>query len=226
MALNVQSFATLVENQAAAIQANATALLDFTVGSIMRAFIEAVAAVALWLESLIVYTLSLTRAATSQGTDLDSWMNDYGLDRPSASVAAGAVTFSRFSTAVAGLVPVGATVMTLDGTQSFTVSLNATNPNYSSSLNGYILPIGISSVTVLVVANIPGPNANVAPGTIGLISSSTPGIDTVTNAAALTGGAAAETDPALRARYQKAAGALYRDRFAPQYTIARLRTLQ
>ncbi len=33
-------------------------------------------------------------------------------------------------------------------------------------------------------------------------------------------------DPALRARYQKAAGALYRDRFAPQYTIARLRTLQ
>jgi hypothetical protein len=33
-------------------------------------------------------------------------------------------------------------------------------------------------------------------------------------------------DPALRARYQTAAGALYRDRFAPQYTVARLRTLE
>ena len=33
-------------------------------------------------------------------------------------------------------------------------------------------------------------------------------------------------DPALRVRYQTAAAALYRERFDPQYTIARLRTLQ
>lgn len=33
-------------------------------------------------------------------------------------------------------------------------------------------------------------------------------------------------DPALRTRYQTAAAALYRERFAPQYTIARLRALQ
>lgn len=201
MALNLKSFSTLVSDQAAAIQARATALLDFTIGSILRSFIEATAAVGLWLESLIIYTLSLTRAATSQKTDLDSWVTDYGLTRLSAAYSAGTVTFARFTTAVAGLVPIGATVRTLDGTQTFTVSLDATNVSYSSSQNGYILAIGIGSVTVPVVANIPGAGANVAAATIGLITSSTPGVDTVTNVAALSGGASAESDQGLRARF-------------------------
>lgn len=201
MALNLRSFAQLVEDQAAAIQARSIALIDFTTGSITRSFIESVAAVSLWIESLLVYLLSLTRAATSQGTDLDSWMNDYGVLRLSASLASGAVTFSRFSTVVSGLVPIGATVRTLDGTQIFTVSLDATNVNYSSSQNGYLLPVGIAQVTVPVIANIPGPGANAAAGTIGLITSSTPGVDTVTNGAPLTGGATAETDPELKSRF-------------------------
>ena len=199
MALNIQTFAQLVSNQAAAIQARATALIDFTIGSIMRAFIEANASVALWLEGLVVYVLSLTRAATSQGTDLDSWVNDYGLIRLSASLASGDVTFARFSPTVAGFVPIGTVVRTIDGTQNFTVSLDPTNPSFSLAQNGYIIPIGVTSVTVPVVANIPGPAANVAAGTIGLIASSGPGLDTVTNAAPLTGGALAESDSALRA---------------------------
>lgn len=199
--LTLKSFASLVSDQAAAIQARATALVDLTIGSVLRSFIEAVAAEALALESSIVYTMSLTRAATSQGTDLDSWWNDYGLTRLGASFSAGTVTFSRFSTVAAGLVPIGTTVRTLDGTQTFTVRLDATNTAYSSSQNGYILAIGISQVTVPVIANIPGPGANAAAGTIGLISSSTPGIDTVNNVAALTGGATAETDAAGRLRF-------------------------
>lgn len=201
MALNLQSFATLVENQAAAIQARATTLIDFTIGSILRSFIEAVAAVALWLQGLVLYTLSLTRASTSQGTDLDSWMNDYGVARLGASLSAGALVFSRFSADVAGLVPIGTMARTLDGTQTFTVSLDATNPNYSSGQNGYLLPIGLTQISVPAVANTPGPNANVAANTIGLIISSTPGIDTVNNVAAFTGGSSAELDPSLRARF-------------------------
>jgi uncharacterized phage protein gp47/JayE len=201
MSLNIQTFAQLVSNQAAAIQAQSRALIDFTIGSIMRAFIEATSAIALWLEGLVVYVLALTRAATSQGTDLDSWMNDYGVARLSSSFAAGDVTFSRFSTTVGGLVAIGAVVRTLDGTQSFTVVLDPTNGAYSAASNGYVIPIGIASVSVPVTANIPGPAANVGAGTIGLIASATPGVDTVTNAAALTGGATAESDAALRARF-------------------------
>lgn len=201
MALNIQTFAQLVSNQAAAIQARSSALIDFTIGSIMRAFIEATASVALWLEGLVAYVLTLTRAGTSQGTDLDSWMNDYGVIRLSSSFAAGTVTFARFSASVAGLVVIGTVVRTIDGSQSFTVTLDPSNPSYSSAQNGYILPIAVFSVTVPVKANIPGPNANVAAGSIGLIASAAPGVDTVTNAAALTGGATAESDAALRARF-------------------------
>jgi phage-related baseplate assembly protein len=200
VALNIQTFAQLVSNQAAAIQAKSTALIDFTIGSIMRAWIEATSSVALWLESVVVYVLSLTRAATSQGADLDSWGNDYGITRLSSSFAAGTVTFSRFSSSVAGLVAIGTVVRTVDGSQSFTIALDPTNQAYSLTQNGYVLPIGVFSATVPVTANIPGPNANVAAGTIGLIASATPGIDTVTNAAALTGGATAESDAALRGR--------------------------
>lgn len=203
MALNLQSFAQLIANQAAAIQSQATALIDFTIGSIMRAFIEGVASVCLWLESLIVYVLSLTRAQTSTGTDLDSWMAQFTVKRLSSSFSSGAVTFARFSASVAGLIPVSppTIVRTIDGSQTYTVTLDPTNQAYSLALNGYVLPIGVSSVTVPVVANIPGPAANAAIGAIGLITSSTPGIDTVTNAAALTGGALAETDAALLARF-------------------------
>ena len=203
MAINIQTFAQLVSNQAAAIQARSTALIDFTIGSIMRAWIEATASVALGLEGMAVYVLSLTRAATSQGTDLDSWVNDYGMTRLSLSSAAGTVTFARFSASVAGLVAIGAVVRTVDGSQSFTVTLDPTNQAYSLAQNGYILPIGVFSITVPVKANIPGTNANVAAGSIGLIASAAPGIDTVTNAAALTGGANAESDQALQGRIPK-----------------------
>lgn len=201
MALNLKTFANLVSDQAAAVQANSARLIDFTIGSIMRAWIESTSAVALWLQGRIAYVLIRTRAADCQGDDLDSWMNDYGITRLSLSFSAGAVTFSRFSTAVGGLVPVGAVVRTLDSTQSFTVVLDSTNESYSSASNGYIVPIGVAGVAVPVKANIPGPNANVAAGTIGLIASSVPGLDTVTNVAALTGGALSESDPAFRARF-------------------------
>ncbi|MGH6821949.1 MAG: baseplate J/gp47 family protein [Methylocella sp.] len=201
MPLNLKPFAALVEDQAAAIQARATALIDFTIGSILRAVIEAVAAIALWLEGEIVYALSLTRAATSEGPDLESWMGDYGVTKLASSFAAGGVTFSRFSADVAGLVPVGTVVRTIDGSQSFTVIRDVHNAAYDSNLDGYVMPIGNTSIAVLVKANVPGPSANVASGTVGLISSATPGIDTVTNVAAMSGGSVSETDPALRARF-------------------------
>lgn len=201
MPLNLKTFALLVEDQAAAIQARATALIDFTIGSILRSFIEATASVIVWLEGLAVYVLSLTRATTSQGADLDTWLNQFGVIRLSSSFAVGGVTFSRFTADVAGLVPVGGIVRTIDGAQSFTVIRDVHNPAYNSALNGYVLPVGNTSLAVLVTANTPGPAANIAAGTIGLIVSVMPGIDTVANVAAFSGGALAESDPAARARF-------------------------
>ncbi|MEJ0047591.1 MAG: hypothetical protein WDN04_16785 [Rhodospirillales bacterium] len=77
MQLPVQTFTGLMQQMAAAVQGGATQLIDLTVGAVLRALLEAAASVALWLQWLIVQVLSATRAATSAGPDLDSWMADF-----------------------------------------------------------------------------------------------------------------------------------------------------
>lgn len=207
MALSLQNFSTLVQNMAAAVQSSAAALIDLTVGSPLRAILEANASIALWLQWLILQVLALTRLATSAGPDVDSWVGDFSLARLPAVAATGSVTYSRFSTAAASLVPLGALVKTLDGTRVFNVARDATNAAWNGS-TGYAVAIGAASVTVPVVdvttdaLNNPsiGAAGNVAAGAIGLIAS-TVAMDTVTNAAPFTTGIDAESDTALRARF-------------------------
>ncbi len=199
--LNTQDFPTLVENMAAAAQGAAQQVLDFTIGSILRAVVESVAGVALFLQSLVLQVLTLTRASTSQGPDLDSWMADYGLTRLPAVAASGTVTFSRFTPTLQAVVPVGAQVITADGSETFAVTLDATNAAYSAALGGYVLAPGVASVNVTVAANSPGSAGNVVSGAISFIGTAIPGVDTVTNAAAFTNGLDAESDAALRLRF-------------------------
>ncbi len=61
------TFTTLMQNMAAAVEASATQLLDLTVGSTLRAVLEANASIALWMQWLILLVLRTTRAATSNG---------------------------------------------------------------------------------------------------------------------------------------------------------------
>lgn len=199
--LPTKSFTDLVRGQVAAIQANAAGLVDFTVGSILRAIVESIAFLVLWLQGLVLQLLVTTRAATASGSDLDSWMADFGVTRLAASFATGSVTFSRFSTVGQVVVPVGATVQTADGSQQFTVNLDTTNPVYSASLGGFVMAGGVGAVTVSVTAVTAGTGANVTAGAISTITSAVSGVDTVTNASAFTNGQNAETDAALRVRF-------------------------
>jgi uncharacterized phage protein gp47/JayE len=201
MLLPLQNFTTLVANAAAAVQGAAIQLIDLTVGSTLRAILEANAAIGLWMQWLIVEVLATTRAATSNAADLDSWMADFSLTRLPASPATGQVSFARFTPTQQALIPTGTMVRTADGTQSFTVGTDATNPAWSIPQAGYILGAGVASLIVPVSANTPGSSGNVQAGAINLMSSAISGIDTVTNAAPLTGGLDAEADAALRSRF-------------------------
>lgn len=201
MALSTQDFPTLLRNQVTAVQGAAKALVDLTVGSILRSVLEANTAMALWLQGLILKLLATTRAATSSAADLDSWVADYGLTRLAAIAASGNVTFSRFTSTQQAVIPVGATVQTADGTQNYTVALDTTNAAYSASLSGYVAAAGTASVTVKVTASVAGSAGNAVIGAISTITQAIPGIDTVTNSAAFTNGADAETDTALRTRF-------------------------
>lgn len=203
MQLQLQNFSTMVQNAAAAVQGAASQLIDLTVGSTLRAILEANAAIGLWMQWLIVQVLATTRAATSTGADLDSFVADFSFARLPASAAAGVVQFSRFTPTQSALIPLAAAVRTADGTQSFTVVLDSTNPAWSASLNGYVAGAGIESVAVPIQAVIAGSAANVQAGAITQLASAISGIDTVTNPAPLSGGLDAETDTALRARFSR-----------------------
>lgn len=199
--LQSYTFSQIVSNFATAVQSSASALMDFTVGSVLRALAEATAGVTLWLQAIILQLLTLTRAATSQGTDLDSWMADFGVTRLTATASTGQATFARFTATQQAVVPVGATVQTADGTQNFTVTLDTTNSAYNATLGGYVLPANTSTVNVPVQAQTAGTGGNVQANTITVITTPIQGVDTVTNSAAFTNGIDAETDTALRARF-------------------------
>jgi uncharacterized phage protein gp47/JayE len=183
------------------VQANSTQLLNLNVGSVLRAILEAIAGVILWLQGLVVYVLTLTRFATSVGTDADSWAADFDFTRLAAVAATGQVTFTRFTTTTQSVVPFGTALQTADGTQNFTVNTDPTNSAYNATLGGYVLPIGTPTLTVGVTAVNAGSQGNVLANTITSMGQGIPGVDTVTNSAAFTNGIAAETDTAFKARF-------------------------
>ena len=201
MAITTQDFPTIVRNSVTAVQGAAKGLLDLTIGSVLRSVIEANATVILWLQGLILQLLATTRAATSAGTALDSFMLDFGVYRLAAVAASGVVTFARFTNTAQAVVPVGTVVLTSDGTQSFTVILDTTNGAYNAGLGGYVMAPGVSSVNVTVTAVTAGIIANAQIGQISLINQPIPYVDTVTNAAAFTTGVDPESDAALRIRF-------------------------
>ncbi|EXF95811.1 baseplate protein [Pseudomonas fluorescens HK44] len=199
--LNIKDFTTLVRDQVTAVQGRAAGLVDFTIGSLLRACAESNASVLQWLQQLIVTLLINTRASTCVGPDLDSWMADFGFYRLSASFATGSVTYSRFTPTNSALIPIGALVGSTDGSQQFAVTIDTTNAMYSATLGGYLIPAGTASATVPVIASTAGAAGNALIGTVTVIVGSISGVDTVSNAAVFANGVDPELDPAFRARF-------------------------
>ncbi len=201
MQLPLQSFTVLMQNMAASVQGAATAFIDLTVGSVLRAILEANASLALWMQWLIVQVLAQTRAATSNGSDLDSWVADFGVIRLPASAATTTLTFSRITTGMSASIPIGAHAKTADGTQTFTVVTNSTNAAYSASTASYTIGSSVSAISVPAVAAVAGSAGNIQPGLISLLATAIPGVDAVSNLMAASGGLDPESDAALRARF-------------------------
>lgn len=201
MQLPLQDFGTLVKTQSAAVTTSCRQLIDMTVGSVLRAVLEANASVGLWVQWLIMQVLAMTRAATSNGPDLDTWVADFGMARLPASAAGGQVRFSRATAGLATIIPVGALVRTGTDTvdQVFAVASDPGNTAWTAS--GYQVFATDLSVTVPVVAQAAGAAGNVRSGTVIQLATAIPGIDAVTNDAAMSGGLDAETDSALRQRF-------------------------
>lgn len=201
MAISTKDFDSLVSETVANVQGYAKVLVDLTIGSILRSVVEATSSVVMWLQGLVLAGVALTRAATSNGPDLDSWFAQFGFSRLPAVTATTQETFSRFTPTNQALVPVGAIVQTADGTVQFTVIADTTNGAYSATQNGYVLPAGQASVVVAVQCTQAGTAGNVSSGALNALGTAIAGVDYVSNGAAVQNGAEAESDPAARSRF-------------------------
>ncbi|MGF7131901.1 phage-related baseplate assembly protein [Paraburkholderia sp. EB58] len=201
-AISWQGFTDFVADNVAAVQAAATSIIDATTGSITLAFAQAVSGVALWLQAYIIQVLLLTRAATSNNTDLDSFVGDFGMTRIAAKFSVQTATFASFSYTTQRLVTPGQLISTGPGGIQFMVTLDATNTAWNATLQAYVVPAGTQSVTVPIQAVVAGTSGNVLSGTVTSFVVPIVGIDTVTNfAPSPQTGYNAESDPALRLRF-------------------------
>ena len=202
MRLPLRTFTELVNDMSAAVHAAAGRLLDVSVGSVLRAILEANASVVLWMQWLAVQVLQSTRAATSSDKELDSWMRDFGLERLPSTPAVGSVRFARQTAGTRALIPPGSRVKTADGTIGFTVIADARHALWSPADGCYVLTATQLAGEFPVQAESSGVSGNVQADTITLIATSLPGVDTVTNPAPLAGGHDAEPDDAFRERFR------------------------
>lgn len=214
--LPTQSFTTIVTNTIAGIQGRASKLINFSTGSTLRAIVEGFAGLYLWFQSMVLAVLKATRLSTSSGIDVDTFTADFmpiipgsqtaamptGSPRLGAQYATGQVTFARYTSGPSAcFIPVGSTIQTADGTQSFSVIANTTYATYGASPSGYTLAADVGSIIVPVQAVVAGSAGNVQAGSISTITSPITGIDTVSNVAAFTNGANQESDSALKRRF-------------------------
>lgn len=149
-------------------------------GMIIRSTAASMAAV--WAESEA--NLYAAYAKTATGDNLDRIGEDRGVIRTDAVSATGTMTFTGVD---ATPIPAGTKVQTAGSSPVVFATTEA------AAISG-------STVDVAVSAVVPGIAGNVAGSTIVLLTVPISGISAVTNAAATTGGADAETDIVYRRR--------------------------
>ena len=219
-----RTFADFLRDMAAAVQGLSGRVMDFSPGSVLRSLLEANAAVAMWIQWLMLAILQTTRAATSEGADLDSWMRDFGVSRLPAIASTGHISVSRLVDTDRTVVPKGMIVKTTNGDKAFVVTEDANNPVWSAVDAGYILAPGVLTISVPVECLESGSAGNIQTGTITLVASPAPGVDRVYNGAAFQIGLDAEDDNALRIRFQDYLSSRSRaTRTAISYAISELR---
>ncbi len=163
--------------------------LDLSEGSFLW---DAIAPAAIELALAAVWAQQVLErgfARTTFGSYLDLRAEEHGLTRRAAASATGYVTFSGTP---GSQVPAGTQVSTA-GTESVPAVVFATTEDASIGDGG--------TATVPVEAVEAGAEGNVAAGTITFLVEPIPGITSVTNEAATSGGLDEESDQSLLARY-------------------------
>lgn len=185
---------------------------QLSAGSMLLSVFESVTAQLDFLQAQAQAIVNLSRAATSEDGDLDTWMADFNFGRLPATFAVGPVVLQRNTPAAAtigvsaaqligGVFVGGGLVQTIGGAITFQLIPDTAQASYNQTSNIYQFPIGSSSITVTAQAVVSGSTSNVSAGAIAQIGSQMAGVDTVTNIVPINNGVDQESDPNFRARF-------------------------
>lgn len=202
MTMPTRTFEQFVDTMVAAWAAQLGFSPTLSDGSAILALMRSVSSQALFLQAQAQVVNAVARAQTSKGADLDSFMAQFAFPRHLGTAASGPVTFSKFSVSPNQvLIAPGVVVQTVGGAIQYQVVADTTQPTWSASLNAYVMAPGQTSLVATVQALAIGAAYDVAANQLAQIATPVPGIDAVTNAAAIQNGQDDETDPDYLARF-------------------------
>lgn len=162
----------------------------------IRLFYKPIASFFAEMQQDIGLVLSASQLAHAENTQLDLLTALIGVSRDSATYADGEVTFSRED--VAGndyTIPKGSEIQT-----------NEVDPKEYQTTETVVISEGTTSATAPVKAVEAGEEYNTGANTVITFVDSVPGVQSVTNTAAIEGGSDIETDESLRDRAQEELG--------------------
>ena len=200
--LSTLNYNQVLSNLIGAWAAESGAVPQLLPGDPLLALFQAVSSQIVFLESVAQYVANLTRAQTSTGTDLDSWMAQFDFTRLPAVYAVGPVTLGVNSVHNTSTnVSLNTVVQTVGGAIQYQLIADTTQAAYDPTSQSYVLPANTSSITATAQALAAGSSSNVQAGQLTQFSSPPAGIDTVTNGLAIQNGLDAESDSAFLARF-------------------------
>jgi uncharacterized phage protein gp47/JayE len=195
MAFTPRSFPDILERMINRVVAR-TDLTDINDGSSLKQVLAAAAREDDDQYFQMVKLLEVFDIKTATGDDLDERAKDFNpalISRRAARKATGTVVFSRTGTTGTISIPIGTQVQVpASGSQE---AITFTTTAAGQILNGFS-----SSSAVAIEADEAGEDGNVAGGAISGFVSKPTGVDTVTNASALTNGQEKESDDNFRDR--------------------------
>ena len=170
-----------------------TPLSDVNDASVMRRILLAVADEIFTVYGQFTNLAALFDFQKAEGADLDERAKEIlggTLTRTGSARAVGSLTFTRQTTGTVVSIPSGTICATQDGVQFETTAV------------GSILSAATSSGPIAARAINTGLEGNVSAGTVVVLVNKPIGVNTVSNTANFSGGAAVESDEDFRARIQ------------------------
>jgi uncharacterized phage protein gp47/JayE len=201
MALPTQTFSQFVTSMQNAILTNTQKITNLASGSIMQATIQAVSGVLIALQLLIVHVFNSNRLASSTGTDVDSFLNDYGLKRPQATFAKTTLVLTRATTGIELDVAMNSVVQTPGSGIQFSPALDYNQASFDPVRGFYYFTPSQATISITIEALVAGTSGNVAAGTLTQIVAGFSGVNSVTNPAAVTNAQDAASDPVAKALF-------------------------